>query len=54
MTSASNARTRRYDGVIDIRTANEVLDRMKSLMPGALTGPDEYLHHADDRNEATH
>jgi len=35
-----------YDGVIDIRTATEVLDRVKSLMPGALSGADRYLHPA--------
>jgi PadR family transcriptional regulator AphA len=32
-----------YEGVIDIRTATEVLDRIKSAMPGTL-GPDAYLH----------
>jgi len=31
-----------YDGVIDVRTATEALDRIKSLMPGALAGPDAY------------
>ena len=40
-----------YDGVINVRTATEALDRIKSLMPGALTGPAEYLHHADDRKK---
>jgi PadR family transcriptional regulator AphA len=41
-----------YDGVIDIRTATEVLDRVKALMPGALSGPDTYLHPAErDANE---
>ena len=40
-----------YDGVIDIRTATEVLDRVKSLMPGALAGPDAYLHPAGDNTK---
>jgi PadR family transcriptional regulator AphA len=35
-----------YDGVNDIRSAMEALDRVKSLMPGALSGADTYLHPA--------
>jgi PadR family transcriptional regulator, regulatory protein AphA len=42
-----------YDGVIDIRTANEVLDRVKSLMPGALDGADAYLHPTTPATEKT-
>ena len=44
-----------YDGVIDIRTATEVLDRVKSLMPGALAGPDAYLRPtgAETRKQST-
>jgi PadR family transcriptional regulator, regulatory protein AphA len=44
--SLFECREHAYDGVIDIRTANEVLDRVKSLMPGALSGPDTYFHPA--------
>jgi DNA-binding PadR family transcriptional regulator len=33
-----------YDGVTDVRNAMEALDRVKSLMPGALSGADAYLH----------
>jgi len=33
-----------YDGVNDIRGVMEALDRVKSLMPGALSGADAYLH----------
>lgn len=35
-----------YDGVTDVRSAVEALDRIKSLMPGAMTGADAYLHPA--------
>ena len=35
-----------YEGVNDIRSAMEALDRVKSLMPGALSGADTYLHPA--------
>jgi PadR family transcriptional regulator, regulatory protein AphA len=42
--SLFECREHAYDGVIDIRTANEVLDRVKSLMPGALSGANAYLH----------
>jgi DNA-binding PadR family transcriptional regulator len=33
-----------YDGVTNVRTAVEALDRIKSIMPGALSGADTYLH----------
>jgi PadR family transcriptional regulator AphA len=33
-----------YDGITEVRTAMEVLDRIKSAMPGALSGPDAYMH----------
>jgi len=33
-----------YDGVTDVRTAVEALDRIKSIMPGALSGSDAYMH----------
>ena len=35
-----------YDGVNDIRSVMEALDRIKSFMPGALSGADSYLHPA--------
>lgn len=35
-----------YDGPIDARMTVEVLDRIKSIMPGALSGPDTYLRRA--------
>jgi PadR family transcriptional regulator, regulatory protein AphA len=35
-----------YDGVNDVRSAMEALDRIKSAMPGALSGADTYLHPA--------
>jgi len=40
-----------YDGVTDVRTAVEALERLKSLMPGALAGPDAYMHHTTPRAE---
>ncbi len=42
-----------YDGVVDIRTTTEVLDRVKSAMPGALAGPDKYLHPASRTEQAS-
>src|SRR5947208_3178589 len=33
-----------YDGVNEVRTAMEALDRIKAAMPGALAGADTYLH----------
>jgi len=33
-----------YDGVTDVRSAVEALDRIKSIMPGALSGSDAYMH----------
>lgn len=33
-----------YDGVTDVRTAIEALDRIKTIMPGALAGADAYRH----------
>ena len=35
-----------YDGVNDVRSAMEALDRVKSLMPGALAGADTYVRSA--------
>ncbi len=35
-----------YDGVNEVRSAMEALDRIKSAMPGALSGADTYLHPA--------
>jgi DNA-binding PadR family transcriptional regulator len=39
-----------YDAVVDARMTMEVLDRIKSLMPGALSGPAEYLSSAGQKN----
>ena len=38
-----------YDGVNDVRSAMEALDRVKSLMPGALAGADKYLPSAQGK-----
>ena len=40
-----------YDGVNDVRSAMEALDRVKSLMPDALTGADAYLRTAGENND---
>jgi DNA-binding PadR family transcriptional regulator len=37
-------KTHGYDGVVDARMTMDVLDRIKSVMPGALVGPDSYMH----------
>jgi PadR family transcriptional regulator AphA len=40
-----------YDDAVDARLTMEVLDRIKSLMPGALSGPGAYLHAGGAENE---
>jgi len=42
-----------YDGVTDVRTAVEALDRIKSFMPGALSGSDAYMHPTTPPTEET-
>lgn len=42
-----------YDGVNDVRGAMEALDRVKSLMPGALDGVSSYMHPQHSDKSAT-
>ena len=40
-----------YNGVNDVRSAMEALDRVRSLMPSALAGAETYLHSARSASE---